>query len=197
MIHPDTELRLPGPDIGYGVIATAEIPAATIVWARDKIDIEIPGDSPLIGDPLFAEVIWKYAFTLPNGNRLLSWDYAKHVNHSCDPSCLSTGWPDVMIVVRHIAPGEEITDDYALYFAPHEKPMHCQCGSQICRGVISSEDLAALVESYDERIKSVMPDLTNVNQPLLRYLAPQTMEELLKCVETGAGYRSVALRQIK
>ncbi len=31
MIHPDTEPRLLGSDIGYGVIATADIPAATIV----------------------------------------------------------------------------------------------------------------------------------------------------------------------
>lgn len=196
MIHPDTELRLLEPDIGYGVFATTEIPAATIVWARDKLDIEIPPDSPLIGDPLFAEVMNEYTFALPNGSRLLHWDHGKHVNHSCAPSCLSTGWPDVTIAVRDIAPGQEITDDYALYYASNEEPLDCQCGADICRGVISSADLAALVESYDERIKSVMPDLTNVDQPLLRYLAPQTMEDLLRCVETGAGYRSVALRRI-
>ena len=35
MIHPDTEPRLLESDIGYGVTATAEIPAATIVWADE------------------------------------------------------------------------------------------------------------------------------------------------------------------
>ena len=41
MIHPKTELRLVGDNIGYGVFATVDIPEGTIVFVQDQLDIVI------------------------------------------------------------------------------------------------------------------------------------------------------------
>lgn len=192
MIHPDTVIRFLGPDIGHGVLARQPIPAGTLVWVRDALEIEIPATSPLTDDPLYAEALAAHAFTLPNGNRLVHWDHAKLINHSCDSSCLCTGWTDVMIAVRDIGVDEEITDDYGLYFADYEKPMECRCGSKSCRGVISPADFDARVAIFDARIAAALPRFTAVEQPLLPYLTPRTLDELTRFAETETGYRSVA-----
>lgn len=63
----------------------------------------------------------------------------KYVNHSCDPNCES----DVVdgrvfyTALRDIAPGEELTVDYALEVDEgDDDPYECHCGASNCRGTM-------------------------------------------------------------
>ena len=42
MIHPHTEPRHTGTDVGLGVFATALIPRGTIVYVMDSLEIVLP-----------------------------------------------------------------------------------------------------------------------------------------------------------
>jgi SET domain-containing protein len=57
------------------------------------------------------------------------------VNHSCEPSVGFAG-NTVLVAMRDIGPGEELTTDYAL-FDDHDGTMECQCRTPSCRGTIS------------------------------------------------------------
>jgi len=60
------------------------------------------------------------------------------INHSCDPNVGFAG-NIVLVAMRGIQPGEELTTDYAL-FDDYDGSMPCQCGAQQCRGVIDGHD---------------------------------------------------------
>ena len=60
------------------------------------------------------------------------------INHSCEPSVGFAG-NTVLVAMRDIGPGEELTTDYAL-FDDHDEIMHCHCRAPSCRGTISGKD---------------------------------------------------------
>ena len=60
------------------------------------------------------------------------------INHSCEPSVGFAG-NTVLVAMREIGPGEELTTDYAL-FDDHDEVMECGCGTPSCRGTISGKD---------------------------------------------------------
>lgn len=61
------------------------------------------------------------------------------VNHSCAPNCGMRG--DIIVVaLRDIAVGEELTYDYAMSDASDYDEFHCACGAATCRGVIRGTD---------------------------------------------------------
>lgn len=61
------------------------------------------------------------------------------VNHSCDPSCGIRG--DIIVVaMRDIAVGQELTYDYAMSDASDYDEFPCRCGAAACRGVIRGTD---------------------------------------------------------
>jgi hypothetical protein len=60
------------------------------------------------------------------------------VNHSCQPNVGFAG-NIVLVAMRDIEAGEELTTDYAL-FDDNDESMPCSCGTPSCRGVISGRD---------------------------------------------------------
>ena len=60
------------------------------------------------------------------------------LNHSCEPSVGFAG-NTVLVAMRDISPGEELTTDYAL-FDDSDETMECQCGTPSCRGMVSGRD---------------------------------------------------------
>jgi uncharacterized protein len=60
-------------------------------------------------------------------------------NHSCDPNLWWTG-PYTQVARRDIAPGEEITTDYAASSGIAEFRMSCACKSPLCRTVVTGSD---------------------------------------------------------
>jgi hypothetical protein len=70
------------------------------------------------------------------------------LNHSCEPNVGFAG-NSVLVAMRDVAPGEELTTDYALFdTSPGE--MTCRCGTNTCRGRITGADweLSQLQERY-------------------------------------------------
>ncbi len=45
----------------------------------------------------------------------------------------------LVVAMRDIRPGEELTTDYAL-FDDYDGSMTCQCGTALCRGMITGHD---------------------------------------------------------
>src|SRR5262252_3174470 len=60
------------------------------------------------------------------------------LNHSCEPNVGFAG-NIVLVAMRDIGPGEELTTDYAL-FDDYEGAMECRCGTPSCRGTINGRD---------------------------------------------------------
>jgi uncharacterized protein len=60
------------------------------------------------------------------------------INHSCEPNVGFAG-NTVLVAMRDIGSGEELTTDYAL-FDDHDDTMDCQCRMPSCRGTISGRD---------------------------------------------------------
>jgi hypothetical protein len=60
------------------------------------------------------------------------------VNHSCEPNVGFAG-NTVLVAMRNIDAGEELTTDYAL-FDDYEGAMDCNCGRPCCRGRIDGRD---------------------------------------------------------
>jgi SET domain-containing protein len=61
------------------------------------------------------------------------------VNHSCDANVGIAG-NIVLMAMRDVAPGDELTLDYCLFDGSPTTPMECRCGSAACRKVITGED---------------------------------------------------------
>jgi uncharacterized protein len=60
------------------------------------------------------------------------------INHSCEPNVGFAG-NIVLVAMGDVAPGEELTTDYAL-FDDYDGAMRCRCGAASCRGTIGGRD---------------------------------------------------------
>jgi uncharacterized protein len=61
------------------------------------------------------------------------------VNHSCEPN-VGMGGNILLVSMRDISAGEELTIDYALFLADPGFAMECRCGTAVCRGVVTGTD---------------------------------------------------------
>jgi hypothetical protein len=194
MIHPGTKLKEVSDSIGVGVFAKTRIPKGTLVYVHDVLEIEL---SPLrfssLDEPL-RSMAEKYSFIDAHGYRILSWDTAKYVNHSCDPNTMSAGY-GFEIALRDIEEGEEITDEYGLFNLQHD--VSCLCGSKNCRHVISGSDIDEYYEKWDSWVRDALQYVRSVDQPLIGLMDPDRRRALEKYLNTGQGYRSVrALKHV-
>lgn len=60
-------------------------------------------------------------------------------NHSCNPNAGINGHL-LMVAMRPIAVGEEITYDYCMTDADYDYSFQCACGLKKCRGTITTSD---------------------------------------------------------
>ncbi len=192
MLHPHTELRHISPVVGYGVFATQFIPAGTITYVKDTLEVIVsPADYTRHNDAVRAAVD-KYSYIDEHGNRIVSWDFAKYVNHSCDANTMSTGY-GFEVALRDIAPGEQITDEYGIFNLEEEMQLYCGCHN--CRGHIRPDDFDRYYEDWDARIRKALPSLQNVDQPLMPFVDDETRARLDQYLANPESYRSVyALR---
>jgi hypothetical protein len=190
MIHPDIRLDWRSDHIGYGLFATAHIPAGTMVYVQDDLDIMIPQDSPLLQDPRYHDHIDKYCVIDANGNHIVGWDISKYANHCCHYNSLATAY-GFEIAIRDILPGEEVTDDYVAFNLETDMPLTCHY--EDCRRVLHPEDFEGLTPVWDVQVRQALQFFLKVPQPLLAYLPASHHRSLLGYLETGAGYRSVEM----
>jgi hypothetical protein len=185
LIHPSTTLQFIDARIGHGAVATELIPKGTIVWVHDELDqVFTPAQVDRLSRDYW-DIIETYTYLNRDGNRVLCWDLARYVNHSCEPNCLSPGL-DFEIAVRDIAPGEPLTDDYAALNLT--AAWDCQCGSPRCRGHIHAGDFPALARDWDARLAEVLPHVGRVPQPLWRWIRDR--DELALALASGASLPS-------
>jgi hypothetical protein len=64
---------------------------------------------------------------------------ADRVNHSCEPNCGLLG-ASVLVAMRDIAAGEELTYDYATSDSADYDEFACECGSALCREKVTGRD---------------------------------------------------------
>ena len=192
MMHPDTELRFVSPEIGFGVFAARFIPAGTITYVQDSLDIMINADEYAVLGQLQKQMVDRYAFVDSDGNRVLCWDHAKYVNHCCQGNTISTGY-GFEIAIRDIAIGEQVTDDYGLFNLPYD--MEVICSKTDCRKKISCKDIARYHSAWDARIIESLKVADKVPQALLPYLDQAIKESVFSYIAGKAEYKSVLQTQ--
>jgi len=188
MLHPATELGAVSPDIGVGIFASSFIPKGTIIYIKDPLEIVIEAGDARLQDPAMRSLIDRYSYIEPTGKRIVSWDLAKYMNHSCDANSISTGF-GFEIAIRDIEPGEEITDDYGLLNV--EQRMPCCCGSGNCRGWIGEDDILKYHARWDALAREALAYYYYVAQPLSGLMDPVTRRKLHRFLDTGEGFKSV------
>lgn len=162
MIHPKTEVQHISESIGYGVVATALIPAGTITWVLDKFDQEFTPSELQSLEPIYQNILDTYSFRNNRGHFILCWDNGRFVNHSFKSNCLTTAY-DFEIAIKDIYPGEQLTDDYG-YLNISEPFEGIDEGTQ--RKVVYPDDLITYHEVWDGKINKVFGHITMVDQPL-------------------------------
>lgn len=188
MIHPKTELKHVNDTIGYGVFATERIPEGTIVYVKDSLELVITPAEFLNHSKEMQEVIDKYSYIDEKGNQIISWDFAKYVNHCCNCNTISTGY-GFEIAIRDIEPGEQITDEYGIFNL--DKEMDLTCGSVGCRKTIKPEDFDAYYEEWDKKIQKAMTKLFSVDQPLISFIEDNSRKEMDEYFASPEKYKSV------
>ena len=188
MIHPNTELRHINDNIGYGVFATSNIPEGTIVYVKDSLELVISPTDFLLHSEDMKEVIEKFSYIDETGNRIISWDFAKYVNHCCNCNTISTGY-GFELAIRDITKGEQITDEYGIFNL--EKEMTLVCGEENCRKIIKPEDFDSLYKEWDKKIKKSIIKLFEVEQPLMPLIDNDTRSDLDELYKNPEKYKSV------
>lgn len=163
MIHPHSELRFVSPAIGVGVFATRFLPKGTITWVLDPLDQIVSGPKASGLPAALQRQLEIYSYQNGRGEKILCWDHARFVNHSCHPTSLAPGF-DLEIAVRDIQPGEQLTDDYGSLNI--DVSFECFCGYPECRGTVTPEDFERYSGHWDELVGAAFPEIGRVEQPL-------------------------------
>jgi hypothetical protein len=185
MIHPNTELKFISERVGYGVFAASDIPEGTIVYVKDSLELVVSPTDYLMHSEDMKEVIEKYSYIDEKGDRIISWDFAKYVNHCCNCNSISTGY-GFEIAIRDIKKGEQITDEYGIFNL--DQPMTLVCGEQHCRKEIKPSDFDDYHQEWDEKIRRSIVKLFAVEQPLMPFIDVATREELDELFRNPESY---------
>lgn len=194
MIHPKTKIQFISEEVGYGVFATEKIPLGTIVYVKDSLEMVITPSEYVLQSPEMKKMVDRYSYRDENGNRIVSWDFAKYVNHCCNCNSISTGY-GFEVAIRDIAPGEQITDEYGIFNLDEE--MTLSCGETHCRKVIRPSDFDTYYKEWDDKIKAALPKLFDVEQPLLSIVDLNTRKELDNYFINSNNYKSVYALRLK
>ena len=150
---------------GRGLLAVAPIAAGELVAIKGG---HIVTTAALASLP---ERLRNSEIQIADGFHLAALEEAEYepvmlfLNHSCEPTVGFAG-NTVLVAMRDIAPGEELTTDYAL-FDDNDETMQCRCGTRSCRGTISGRDwqrpelqrkYGDYFSSYLQRRFAVRPD---------------------------------------
>jgi|SRR5437899_1399828 len=134
-LTPLAEAEPTGPK-GWGSFARERIPAGTTVagfggWVVSRAVLDtMPEDRRKRGIQVDDDLYLVSAETPEPGDML---------NHSCVPNCGLMGGT-ILVAMRDIEPGEEITFDYATCDGSDYDEFACQCGAVECRGTVTGRD---------------------------------------------------------
>tara|TARA_R110002167_G_scaffold134051_12_gene319416 strand:+ start:2895 stop:3515 length:621 start_codon:yes stop_codon:yes gene_type:complete len=187
MIHPNTELRFIGHEVGHGVVATAFIPAGTITWALDKLDREFSPKEFEAMEPIYQHILDVYTYRNNSGNFVLCWDNGRFVNHSFNSNCLTTAY-DFEVAIRDIHPGEQLTDDYGYLNIP--QPFRgIDEGTR--RKIVYPDDLLRYYKTWDKKLLDVFSDIPKREQPLRGLIKKDIWQEIINVSNGTASMKSI------
>jgi hypothetical protein len=114
---------------GTGLIARELIPAGTPVWTLCAgFDLELSRDEFESLTIWSREQIRRYVYVdVVTGKYVLCSDDAKFMNHAAVPNTRTEG--AATVAIRDIAPGEELTCDYAEFDMPTRRARAAEAGS--------------------------------------------------------------------
>jgi uncharacterized protein len=112
-------------------------------------------------DALYENQSRTYLFGLSDGKHVIDGNgVAAFINHSCEPNCEphEVNGRVMIVSIRDIVAGEELTYDYNLYDGEVDDLSPCSCGSNNCRGTMYS------AEEIEKRQRRDAPP-TKTNRP--------------------------------
>src|SRR6266704_1526329 len=123
---------------GRGLLATAPIAAGEVVAIKGGHVVDTAAMHAL------PERLRNSEIQIADGFHLVATQESEYepvmlfINHSCEPNVGFAG-NVVLVAMRDIDKGEELTTDYAL-FDDSDEQMRCRCGAAGCRGQITGRD---------------------------------------------------------
>ncbi len=134
-LTPSAEVRTAGAK-GLGVFAVEPIPAGTTVAAFGGyvVDGEALAELPQQRRSYSIQIDEDLYLASPEDP-----DPGDRVNHSCEPNCGIVGCV-LVVAMRDIAAGEELTFDYAMSDGDPYDEFECFCGTPSCRGKVTGQD---------------------------------------------------------
>ncbi len=145
-LSPELESRIFPEKGGHGVFAIAPVTKGTVV--------AMFGGTVVTGEQLESvpEDLQSLSIQIEENLFLVSTVIGPgdHVNHSCNPNVGMDGQIG-LITMRDIAPGEEITFDYAMCDSAPYDEFDCMCEAPDCRLHVTGKDwqISELREKYD------------------------------------------------
>ncbi|MBI1385658.1 MAG: SET domain-containing protein-lysine N-methyltransferase [Rhizobiales bacterium] len=174
-LAPSCEVRHVEDKGGHAVYATAAITegALLVVWSGTLVDGATLATLP--------RRVRSHSLQVEDDHYLVSLtdrEPADYVNHSCNPNTGLSG-QITLVALRDIAPGEEITYDYAMSDGSSYDEFPCGCGAAECRGRVSGEDWrrADLQARYGQHFSPY----------ILRRIAAVPAADISPVIEVAAG----------
>ena len=134
-LTPKAQAR-PAGGKGWGSFAVESISAGETVaafggWVVDRTTLESLGDGRQSRSIQIDADLYLVSDDMPEPGDML--------NHSCEPNCGLAG-SQLLVAMRDIQPGEELSFDYAMCDASDYDEFRCLCDSPTCREVVSGSD---------------------------------------------------------
>ncbi|MGE5426230.1 MAG: SET domain-containing protein [Bacillota bacterium] len=162
-LSPKVEIRTTE-EKGRGIFAVSPIAAGEkiIIWGGEYVDEKKSEEEKAKGKKVMQ---WdENLYSVENNGESLGY----FINHSCEPNTWMSG-AFTIIARRDIAPGEEVTADYALWEARGDdfvSKWECKCGKPNCRKRITGKDWksADLQERYKDHFSPLINKWIKSNQ---------------------------------
>jgi uncharacterized protein len=135
-LTPKAEVRLVGSGRGFGSFAVEPISADEVVAAFGGWVVDRSRLLQVSADRQARSIQIEEDLYLMSGEEPEPGDM---VNHSCEPNCGLAG-QIVVVALRGIEAGEQLTFDYAMCDGYPEILFSCECGSKKCRGEVTGDD---------------------------------------------------------
>jgi len=141
-VNPKVELRKGR--ICLGLFASARVKKHEVVvgWSGHVVHYTDMDRLMPVEDRQYILQIAEDLFQVPMWRKFN--ERADYVNHSCDPNCGFLDSSVILVAMRDIEPGEELTFDYAMTgtISGMGDEFDCTCGATCCRGKFSGNDWA-------------------------------------------------------
>lgn len=186
MIIPWAKINWISDEKGYGLIADRDIKKGTITFVQDGLDIVLTEAEIARMDKKLLSYVETYSYEDFMGNRILSWDLGKYMNHDDCANTLSTGY-GFEIAIRDIKKGEELTDDYRIFSTHHDTTFKAAPGKIENLKPWSDE----LLTFWDEKVAQALLEIETTDQPLKDFVEKEIYESILDFKKNNSLYRSV------